>query len=939
MKILMIVAALFFAGGNSFCQCPDNHFLSGRLSYLRDSAAKYGLSNLAMLNELLGYEKALRQCNHISDSIIGLVYHRIAATYYRLKEYRYAERYAVMSATRFKTLAHAETPKTLYLTKVYYLLSVIYDSLGNRKEHDRATDSLLMISFKTITADVSTLYSLYYRIQNLIAVGDYQKAFEYSDMATRLAENAYRGKNAIDSFTNCLRFLLFKLETLVHQRKIGDAEKLLSPDIIAFAEKYSPNDLGELYYRKGLIMVYKAQYRAAIYYFDKSIHADGSLGRFLTCAKTLNNVGFFLYHIGEKNERKAIETYWKSLRFARKAMINAENSDLLQIRSEFLNIYANLADSYSNLGNFNSSFFYIRAALNQIRPGIHEQELITVFKDEAIANAMAVYTAYLLIYEGRAMLKKYSLQKLKKDLYGVLNVFHVADQLLLKLKMEQRDISSKLFWRNDFHELYERAIEASYLQENPSEAFYFIEKGKAVLLNDELNQLTGISMEDILTEAKLKKHIADLERTIRSSTVSQEGISDLENEKIKTKQVLEQIDQVIRERNPIYYQSFLDTASTTIDMVKRNLLKDASALIELFEGDSAVYVMMVGQSQTWLHRINKEDYDSTAAKFATFISAPSVRSDQFVEFVHTAIHLYSIIFLDKVLPAGRIIISPDGPYYPFEALVNNGQVSKPSYFLQKHATSYTYSARYLLNQSVKDHAQTSPLFLGFAPVNYSQISQLSSLPESDQSLERIGENFDHPENLVGRAATKIHFLRKFSTHRIVQLYTHSSDSSDRGEPVIHFADSSLYLSELIPEDKPSTQLIVLSACETGLGKLYRGEGIFSFNRAFASIGIPSAIINLSDVDNRSTYQLTELFYKYLSKGMSTDSALQQAKLDYLEHASKEKSLPYYWAATVLAGKSARLMNPEHSGWNWLLIPIGIALLGLVTWLIALTRKK
>ena len=124
-------------------------------------------------------------------------------------------------------------------------------------------------------------------------------------------------------------------------------------------------------------------------------------------------------------------------------------------------------------------------------------------------------------------------------------------------------------------------------------------------------------------------------------------------------------------------------------------------------------------------------------------------------------------------------------------------------------------------------------------------------------------------------------MHQFSQYRIIQLYTHASDSSINNEPVIYFADSALYLSDLISEHKSHTQLIVLSACETGIGKIYQGEGVFSFNRGFAALGIPAAITNLWSVDNTSTYLLTELFYKWLAKGLPTDVELQKAKLDFL----------------------------------------------------------
>jgi CHAT domain-containing protein len=196
---------------------------------------------------------------------------------------------------------------------------------------------------------------------------------------------------------------------------------------------------------------------------------------------------------------------------------------------------------------------------------------------------------------------------------------------------------------------------------------------------------------------------------------------------------------------------------------------------------------------------------------------------------------------------------------------------------------------------------------------------LAALPGSDISVERIGRYFTHPQTLVVAQATKNNFMEQFQGCKIIQLYTHASDSSSRGEPVIYFSDSALYLSELIPENKPATRLIVLSACETGNGKLYKGEGVYSFNRGFAAAGIPSSVINLWSVENKSSYRLTELFYKYVEKGLALDLALQKAKLEFLESASQENKLPYYWAAFIVTGKTDPIGFKENSPWPNILI--------------------
>ena len=172
-------------------------------------------------------------------------------------------------------------------------------------------------------------------------------------------------------------------------------------------------------------------------------------------------------------------------------------------------------------------------------------------------------------------------------------------------------------------------------------------------------------------------------------------------------------------------------------------------------------------------------------------------------------------------------------------------------------------------------------------------------------------------------------MQQFSQYRIIQLYTHAADSSSNNEPVIYFADSALFLSDLISAYKPLTRLIVLSACETGTGKIYQGEGVFSFNRGFAALGIPAAITNLWSVDNESTYILTELFYKYLTTGLPTDVALQKAKLEFIENASREKSMPCYWAGPVLVGKTDTIELSKPFPWKWIVLFAIVG--GIVFW--------
>ena len=386
---------------------------------------------------------------------------------------------------------------------------------------------------------------------------------------------------------------------------------------------------------------------------------------------------------------------------------------------------------------------------------------------------------------------------------------------------------------------------------------------------------------------------------------------------------MDHLIQLIKEKDPLYYQSFIDQTVITIQDLNKDILRDHSAMVELFSGDSAVYVLILKSGKSDFTKLNKPEFDSLSNTYLAYLSNESSINNRVSDFLESSRKLTGSSFKTENRTGGRILISPDGQYFPFEALVTSDAGRPVKYFLNDYAVTYTYSAKYLMNPFCYRNESGAPVFLGIAPVTYPPYMQLASLKGSELSLSRVRSNFSNATNLVFSEATKAGFMNQFSNYRIIQLYTHAVSSGK--EPQIFFADSTLSLSELLGENKPATRLIVLSACETGTGKLFKGEGIFSFNRGFAALGIPASVSNLWSVDDKSTYRLTELFYKWLAKDMPVDLALQKAKIEFIETASKGNQLPYYWAAPILIGKSQAL-NLQHAfSWmNIILIILALA---------------
>lgn len=124
-------------------------------------------------------------------------------------------------------------------------------------------------------------------------------------------------------------------------------------------------------------------------------------------------------------------------------------------------------------------------------------------------------------------------------------------------------------------------------------------------------------------------------------------------------------------------------------------------------------------------------------------------------------------------------------------------------------------------------------------------------------------------------------------------------------------------------------LAVLSACNTGSGKLLKGEGIMNLARGFIYAGVPGIVMTMWSVEDQASSDIVNKFYKYLKDGMSKDEALRQAKLDFLAQGDPLKSHPFYWAAYVNIGDNSPMKLRNHkviysiAGVSLLIIGIGL----------------
>lgn len=902
-------------------QCPVRDSLWQQINYLKDHYP-FPFSPAETREQLRQIEKKMAPCGFSQDSTQVLLLRAIAATYSREGNDLGVIRYLSQAEALIKRIPNNPAMNERELLRINYYISVAYRGMNNVPERMKALDSCIATSRRLNYIDRSALYALFDRAQYFFDLGDYYHAIGYSEECNAKAflylPRAIDADDSAVTISYALSSFVWQVNSHIRLKAYDQADALLKSQLSQVGINRLTAYQGTFYGIGAEMEMHKGNYDQAIKNFRQALAVER---RPLSRKQLLNTMATEVYFKHYRNYDKAMSLFKEAL-----ACVNKDSLKYKYDSIESLSIWSAMGEVNVERGQFDKAFACFRQALDHVKPGISIAEIVSSPPADFVMRKKVHYLTSLFIEQGNAWRKKYTLTHNTDDLRRATEIYKAADRLVNRIKGEQANLNSKLFWRSNSHGLYEHALEACYTSGNMEDAFYFFEKSRAVLLNDQLADQRWMGEQDILQQTQAMKTISTLNRALDDAKLTPAKRVKMEDERTANQQLLTRLTNTIKTRNPFYYQSFLDSNFITLAQVKQTTLKDYGALVEVFSGDSAVYVMTIAAGDTRLRKINKKAYDSLAGLFVQYLRNYNLQNGHFETFTQVSHQLYQLIFDRDTIPAGRLIISPDGQYFPYEALLTRADPA--SYLLKDHAISYTYSARYLLNDFSSIANKKAKSFMGFAPVQYAG-TQLPDLNESDHSLEALTSYFSGADNYIGRRASKSNFLRHFTDYRIIQLYTHAVDNRDKGEPVIYFADSSLYLSDLVSDKKPATSLVVLSACETGTGRFYQGEGVFSFNRGFAALGIPAAITSLWKADNLKTYALTSLFYKFLSTGEPADVALQHAKLEFMTSGTKANELPFYWAVPVLTGKVTDMPAQTTGGW-WLVIPaIAVGMIVLI----------
>jgi CHAT domain-containing protein len=289
-----------------------------------------------------------------------------------------------------------------------------------------------------------------------------------------------------------------------------------------------------------------------------------------------------------------------------------------------------------------------------------------------------------------------------------------------------------------------------------------------------------------------------------------------------------------------------------------------------------------------------------------------------------------------VASSERVLISPDGPLHgvPFGALVTEGPspggTSRPRYWIERKPLHVVVSGT-LYAELKKGRRPAAPVSLvAFGDPKYAAVSadqpesvtnvqvrsalrrgySFAPLPGTRTEVETIAQIFQKQAQVyVGDQATEERAKSIAPNVRYVHFATHAF--VDERSPVnsaialtipatpADGEDNGLLQAWEILEGRPiDADLVVLSACETALGKEMGGEGLMGLTRAFQYAGARSIVASLWSVADESTSELMKRFYGNLKAGRTKDAALRLAQLDLIRGASSQ---PFHWAAFQLVG--------------------------------------
>jgi len=558
------------------------------------------------------------------------------------------------------------------------------------------------------------------------------------------------------------------------------------------------------------------------------------------------------------------------------------------------------------------------------------------------------YTLFEALFKKAAVFELlYQSEPKEEYLHESLEAYTSALILLRYIEKCYDTDDSKIFLKKKSQEAYQGAFqvclklnqihpEGDYLEQ----AFLIGEKNKASVISASLREkalekTSGMSEDLLKKERNIKYNIARLNIKIDQATDNQ-IIEAIQREKSRNEIALYQVQKNLEQNNQYYKLKYEDSYPGIKELQQH--IGQNQALISFYttKTDLHVFALTAGtfqHAQIDSFSFIQKDVENWITLLKSTESGKKFNGDA----VGSRLYLRLIKPIEALVSGkDNWIIIPDGILYflPFESLPCS-EDSKS--LLETTEISYDFSSRFILRDinPEKNKGLTNNV-LAFAPFIRSS-EGLDQLPSSLEEIAGLpGLKY------IDSAATKEQFLKEINKFPVVHLATHAvSDVHNSSASFIAFyprkkssPEDYLFLEEVYNLNLDATQLVIISACETGKGEIVNNEGVISLARAFAYAGCLSTINSLWKADDKATSAILRQFHVYLQKGYTKSKALQKAKIDYIKSDALNKS-PNYWAHLILIGNTEPVYNKT---WDKKWILLTTSLLGIFLVLIIGSKK-
>ncbi|MCF8070585.1 MAG: CHAT domain-containing protein [Desulfobacterales bacterium] len=635
------------------------------------------------------------------------------------------------------------------------------------------------------------------------------------------------------------------------------------------------------------------KYEKAIYEYEKALAIDREQGKKSGISRGLSNLGTVYHSLGQHD--RAIENYKKALEIDKQ--LEAEPEIAIRLN--------NIAQLYDELGEHDTALENCEKAL-EIAKKIGAEESIALYLENigAIYNSVGDYDK--------------AIDSLKKSI-----------QLKEKIRKTAKGQIRRNYLDSQIH-TYQFLASVFLKKGDPQGVFDAIEQGRARFLAE---QVAGVDSNiKKATLAEIQKGLTEDEAVLIFSNMNRDAfiLMGISSEEI-----------VMKEISKANFQATCN----------KEYKKPVLMLLEKQRG-----VILPSEEENYISEKKKPDFETAIHYYRALLTNPDNKKD--MEAFGKLIHTLLMEPVSKMLTGKtKLTILPDGilGFLPFETLIDQ----KNRYLVQEYDISYLQSLtikNLLQNRNyAKNNNRKTMLAMGGAVyeenrtesellINNRQLKLLqddvnqniqkgisvrsayyklgksswADLPGTLEEVHEISTIITDCDSLTGDQVTEDR-IKKYSLNGQLANYK-----------ILHFATHGLVIPEMpelsaivlsqfqkesdgedgylrmgeIAKLNISADFVNLSACETGLGRIYGGEGIVGLTQSFLIAGANGLSVSLWQVADKSTsIFMTELYKRAQSTGMNYDVVLTRVKRSFIKgDFGKKHTAPYYWAPFVYYGR-------------------------------------